>query len=881
MKATRKVETISLKKKVLLSPKKVTKKKVSKKNSVFFKVSTTKDKLDSKLEKISQLHEKKVKNALPKTELLPKSFFSDAVLLRPKLEMALMSPYRFPIAVDSQKIAVGIARYGGVLFVMLGAISTVFFSQIFAATQGSQVALVAGTTSQQLIEGSIPVIDCTNVLQYGGDTCSTRVDKTPDVQLEVTGDRTSLASSVRVVAKVAFAKNVRLFARSSATGQAFDMGQMTNLNSNSWELYTDTTKILDGKYILKALITNAYGTYEHQDSLPVTIHNSILSLDHATGTATLQTDPFTPQTEGPLSIKAPQLRALSTLSASDFRFEVETAAADTVKMYTTQLPGTKPTFLGNAYKSSTNLWKYRWAAADYADAEYSITAQVIKDGVQITADSIRVTKKQVTTASSSASIAQTEDVLPQKEMKPEVTIDIQANLPLSGSAGLKIDVASAQKVEVYALKNDELTPRFLGNAKSVDIDTWVYYVNTKNIPNGEYRFVARVTSVYGSYDTSTERVKVMNQLAEITAAQTEKIESITALEKEVVSTLVAPKSEQDPIKQPEGVVQAAVEKLDIHELTSELDARLQRLAVAVRFGDLETIDKIKAESIAIPPEGTEEEKEKARLLKAKADDYINDALKKVEEKVALTNKLFEERTKEKATLDSDQDGIADYDEVTLFKTNPFSADSDADGFLDGFEVQGGFDPNNAESESLIAYESPKEAGLVKADLLEVFGVVSAPTDVEERTAKPAAIISGKALPNSFVSLYIFSTPIVVTVKTEADGSWAYRFDKELEDGEHEVFIGITDNAGKIVAKSNAFAFVKEAEAFTGATSPNTTAAPVADAAESDSLMSEFMIYLVLSISVVAIGLVLILLGLHLDAQARKSKKDEVVEEKPA
>ena len=113
---------------------------------------------------------------------------------------------------------------------------------------------------------------------------------------------------------------------------------------------------------------------------------------------------------------------------------------------------------------------------------------------------------------------------------------------------------------------------------------------------------------------------------------------------------------------------------------------------------------------------------------------------------------------------------------------------------------------------------------------------------------PAGIITGKALPNSFVTLYIFSTPIVVTLKTDADGSWAYRFDKELEDGEHEVYVGVTDNAGKIVAKSEPFTFVKEAEAFS-ANEPVPQVSQTTD--ERGAFASQYMVYLVISISVVS------------------------------
>ena len=43
--------------------------------------------------------------------------------------------------------------------------------------------------------------------------------------------------------------------------------------------------------------------------------------------------------------------------------------------------------------------------------------------------------------------------------------------------------------------------------------------------------------------------------------------------------------------------------------------------------------------------------------------------------------------------DSDSDGLFDREEVVLYRTNPLVADTDGDGFLDGAEVQSGYDPN--------------------------------------------------------------------------------------------------------------------------------------------------------------------------------------------
>ncbi|MFZ5364856.1 MAG: hypothetical protein ACOZBH_01495 [Patescibacteria group bacterium] len=46
-------------------------------------------------------------------------------------------------------------------------------------------------------------------------------------------------------------------------------------------------------------------------------------------------------------------------------------------------------------------------------------------------------------------------------------------------------------------------------------------------------------------------------------------------------------------------------------------------------------------------------------------------------------------------IDTDNDGLTDYEEVKIYKTDPLDPDSDDDGYKDGEEVAGGYDPNNA------------------------------------------------------------------------------------------------------------------------------------------------------------------------------------------
>ena len=180
---------------------------------------------------------------------------------------------------------------------------------------------------------------------------------------------------------------------------------------------------------------------------------------------------------------------------------------------------------------------------------------------------------------------------------------------------------------------------------------------------------------------------------------------------------------------------------------------------------------------------------------------------------AQPEKCFPER-------DSDKDGLSDIDEIR-FGTDPQAADSDLDGFIDGDEVKSGFDPvkySPGDHSDQMVFESPKMHGSV-AQNYAVQNVTMQKSDTGEQKLR----LEGKGLPNSFVTIYIYSDPIVLTVKTDSEGNWTYELDKNLEDGNHEAYVAVTDNTGKITAKSEPIAFVKIAQAV--------TVLPAAEAAE--------------------------------------------------
>src|SRR5690606_1471324 len=92
---------------------------------------------------------------------------------REKVALALLSPYRFPV--DAEKIAVATARYGGLFFVVAGAVFTVLFADLSLTTQAQQAAL---TTSQaQNTQAISSAVDCNDEDNFLDTRCATLVNK--------------------------------------------------------------------------------------------------------------------------------------------------------------------------------------------------------------------------------------------------------------------------------------------------------------------------------------------------------------------------------------------------------------------------------------------------------------------------------------------------------------------------------------------------------------------------------------------------------------------------------------------------------------------------------------------------------------------------------
>lgn len=479
------------------------------------------------------------------------------------------------------------------------------------------------------------------------------------------------------------------------------------------------------------------------------------------------------------------------------------------------------------------------------------------------------------------------------------TIKISSSAVLSGIATVSIDSSVTNFISIY-LRRVQSTEKQLAGRTHGSSKTFV--LNTRNFPNGEYELFAETSTVNDKTVSNSRQITISNQteklkaVVPLTPPVINEERAVLRITSDVIDPVGSPKTQQsepqpnltkpetDNVLQQDTSPQIGVsttQNFDIHEHikrrtleklakdTDTLDALFTRFAVAIQSGDVDLIRESR-QAIANYQRLIVElalANEENRFIADDLSTSLEVELEQIAKKVETFESLRRERLEGSSSTDTDGDGITDIDERVLFGTDPLRADTDGDGFTDGVEIIKGFDPLDAASEAVIVYRSPRETvGITANENLQVTEVI--PTvqlaNMTDETSESVvqATVRGRALANSFVTLYLFSTPTVVTVRTEADGSFEYTFSKELEDGQHQVFVALTDNTGDIIAQSAPFTFIKQAEAFT-----KVDAESIVSDSQSGVLQGNqtFAFQTVLSMSVLALGILLILLGIGLRA----------------
>lgn len=210
-------------------------------------------------------------------------------------------------------------------------------------------------------------------------------------------------------------------------------------------------------------------------------------------------------------------------------------------------------------------------------------------------------------------------------------------------------------------------------------------------------------------------------------------------------------------------------------------------------------------------------------------------------------------------VDSDGDGLPD-DMEKRVGTDPAKNDSDGDGYHDGAELKNKYNP---------AGEGEFKAALTAVDEAIVHNKVLGQPKTEGEETNAIAVekivnkegqkenigysISGQAEPDSVVTLYIYSDlPLVATAKTDEYGNWQYELSDALNEGEHEIYVAVNDNTGKVLTKSKPLNFfIKEAKAVSV---KDFVAPSVQTQAQKTESMLKYYILTAVLIMLVGIGL---------------------------
>lgn len=225
-------------------------------------------------------------------------------------------------------------------------------------------------------------------------------------------------------------------------------------------------------------------------------------------------------------------------------------------------------------------------------------------------------------------------------------------------------------------------------------------------------------------------------------------------------------------------------------------------------------------------------------------------------------------------IDTDGDGVPDDMERRL-GTKFNDADTDGDGYKDGEEILKGYDPLGSDKKDTSlspieraimqgqSIEHPKTSGEESASL----NIAAVKTIYNADGKQGGYTMTGKADADSVITLYIYSDiPIVTTVTTDEYGNWEYHFAETLEDGDHEVYIAINDETGKVVKKSSPLSFlVREAQA-------GSNDIPNAPSSEVSDNMINYYLY-------AAIGLIIIGVSIFLVALLKSRNKNKQTNDK--
>ncbi len=447
---------------------------------------------------------------------------------------------------------------------------------------------------------------------------------------------------------------------------------------------------------------------------------------------------------------------------------------------------------------------------------------------------------------------------------------------------IEIKIEGANSVEFYLRKPESLQEIYLGMAISPERNLFVFNWDTTKTPNSGYYLFPKITNQYGQYFGLGINILVNNEIPRNLTRETQisqqiqQTEQLSRQQTQKTRTAIQSISQESQNLTEQGM------KFLKEEEKAEVEEKLTKSIQEIK-GDLEKFSEILKEAVKTPKQKEEAERVKKEIIektltpidiiggkvenkiqvleiKGKIEQEIKSQLEKLEEGTKRLEREKMEILKE-ILKDSDEDGLPDQEEIRL-GTNPFNPDTDGDGFLDGIEYKIGYNPLKPGPADKIIYQDPRKVEPREVEIYktERVSMVTLPT------GQLGIKFEGKGRPNSFVTLYIFSSPfLVLTTRTDGNGYWEYILDKPLGEGEHEVYVTVTNNRGEITSRSDVFRFIKTPVAVAAVQPPGEKVISPTEA------LQRIFAILIFILIILAIGISLILIGIL----TKREKKTEV------
>ena len=456
--------------------------------------------------------------------------------------------------------------------------------------------------------------------------------------------------------------------------------------------------------------------------------------------------------------------------------QLQAKLAEKVELYLSHLEGENEIYLGRAEQRG-DKWIFEWDTSNTPNGEYKLFAKAWKEDAEFASPSI---------------VIQINNEV-QVEEKPE---EVKERIM---EAQQKVEAIEAEVQETVEEVTEELIDETVSTIEEELPDEQAQKV-VEHHQRSKEEIQETVHEMVQTKEKEEQTVREMKETQkkheEIEKKVSEIIEEMQKMEK--LEERIQEKDKKEIVQQKKKETEQMLkEKLEEKEKIEEKLEELQEKQKEIQEKKQELQEKLQ-EKITQPIQeiGREEiVQEVQKVVQDKLQKLEGDLQRKLEEKIQYQEEMFK---------DTDNDGISDFQEVKI-GTNPALADSDGDGYLDGIEIQLGYNPLNPSPAKRIKYQDPRKVPPKMSEILKVEKVelIEIP-EKEEKVLK----LEGLGLPNTFVTIFIYSLPIVVVTKTDQYGRWVYILDKPLSPGQHQVYVALTDNQGKIIGRSESFNFAK-------------------------------------------------------------------------